>query len=329
MNTEDSYRIIFSDIIGGFTSAKHSFFNSVYIKHFSCLEISDLDVEYNDLLQEAIKSEIPTYKEKEDFIICEGQWTQKNQSDLEDEENFIKNVRANLNKDYLFSRRKNLKKEIKEAEKRLSSLKIKKDHYIGETAEQWAYKKLTYKKILKSFYKDKKLDNLLIAKEEEEIDDEKYFELINLYNNYQDKFNLDNIKKISLSPFFVNIFNLAENVYTFYGKPIVNLSIHQSNLAMYGKYFKDIISHEGDKIPLELKDKPDDLLEFMEIQGNAKSQGIINDKDEQGATSILGANREDYRYLGIILPEKDKLREELKKKKTLNKEDLLKLSGIN
>ncbi len=324
MNPTES-RILFSEILAGVSSSFHSFFKNIYIKHFSYCESGALETEYYNYLDIAKSKKLPTYKQQEEYILRELLWTKKDEDNIKDEENLIRVLRENSSKSFLYSKRQQFKSEIKAAELRLHALRLKKDHYIGNTAEQFANKKLTYYKILNSYFKDKKLQEPLEIDE----DENNYYELIKLYNIFQDKFSQDNIKKIALSPFFTNLFYMAsDSIYEFYGKPIVELTDFQSNLVMYGRYFKNILSENSNFLPDDVKNNPDELMEWMSIRENAKSQGIIKDDDgEGGSMSILGASRQDLKILGLNTPEKNPLTEKLKEKKVLTKEDLYNLQN--
>ena len=312
MNLHDDYKVIFSQIINGFSAFNHSFFNQVYLKHLTYLDLSNLDVKYSSFLAEAKKSGLSTYQQREKEILIEGFWTPANDSELAQNEKMIQDMKINVSKDYIHSRRQRMKKEIEESEKRIDALKIKKNYYIGRTAEQWANKKFMYHKIIKSFFKDEKCQDLLIN---DEISDENYDELVELYYEHDQQMNNDNIKKIALSPFFTNIFYLADdNVYAFYGKPIINLTVHQSNIVSYGRYFKHVLSEWGTNIPGEIRNDPEELLDWVEIRTAAKEAKVIGDENDKGGMgSIMGANKDDYRRLGIEVSDKNPLQDALKK----------------
>ncbi len=327
MNPTES-RILFSEILNGLSPAHHPFFKNIYIKHFSYCESGALETEYYNYLDIAKSKKLPTYKQQEEYILRELLWTKKDEDNIKDEENLIRVLRENSSKSFLYSKRQQFKSEIKAAELRLHALRLKKDHYIGNTAEQFAHKKLTYYKIVNSYFKDKKLQEPLIIDEDEENEDN-YYELIKLYNFFQDRFSIDNIKKISLSPFFTNLFYMAgDSIYEFYGKPIVELTDYQSNLIMYGKYFKNILSENSNFLPDDVKNNPDELMEWMSIRTNAREQGILKEDDSEGGSmSIVGGTKNDLKVLGLNVPQNNPMTEALKKKGSLSKEDLYQLSN--
>jgi hypothetical protein len=308
----EEYKSIFFSIINGYSSVFHSYFGQIFIKHLSYIELAQFDTQYEVHLNEFKSLGIPTYKEKEKQIIENGLWKDNDEINLEINEKIIQDLRINYSKDYLYSRRKNLKKEIESYQNKINSLRLKKSYHIGQIAEEFANKKLIYDKIINSFFRDKQCLNLLINNDD--IDDEKYEELQKLYYINQEKLNADNIKKISLSPFFTNIFYLCEdNAYSFYGKPIISLSNYQCDLVLFGRYFKNIISQRQD-IPKEIMSNPNELIEWIEIRGNAERAGIIGDNNESdGSMSVVGAQKKDLEILGIKTEQRFSLSKELEK----------------
>lgn len=310
-NTEE-YKSIFFSIINGNSPVYHSYFGHIFIKHLSYVELAEFDTQYNVYLNESKSKGILSYKEKEQQIIRDEFWKSDDEINLEINEKIIQDLKINYSKDYLYSRRQHIKKEIESYQNKINSLRFKKSHYIGQVAEDFANRKLIYNKIINSFFTDKKCLNLLI--ENDDVDDEKYEELQKLYYINQEKLNADNIKKISLSPFFTNIFYLCEdNAYSFYGKPIVNLSNYQCDLILFGRYFKNIMSQRHD-IPKEIANDPNELIEWIEIRDNAEKAGIIGDNNPgDGSMSVVGGTKKDLELLGIKPEQRFSLKKELEK----------------
>ncbi len=328
MKPSQDYHILFSEILNGFSLLVHSFYGDIYLKHFSYLEIGNLDSKYNSFFQQARNKGYPTYKDREEFILKEKLWTQSDESDLVSYDKMLSNLRISHSKDYLHSRRKMYKKQIEDNEQFLNRLIFKKDFYIGNTAEKWASRQLTYYKITNSYFKDLTCKEKLINNEEELDNDDIYFELIKLHNENQEKFNQETVKRLALSPFFCGIFYLSEdNAFNFYGKPIVNLTNYQVDLFQMSKYFKHILSNNPN-IPAEVKSNPEELIEWITLQTNAKEQKIIGDDTKEGNMSIVGATKDDYKRLGIQISDDKKMREALRKHGgNLTKEQLFELNN--
>ena len=126
-----------------------------------------------------------------------------------------------------------------------------------------------------------------------------------LYNKSVEKFQSNHLKNISVSGFFTNIFYLCENnAHVFFGKPLVNLSFYQLELFGYGRYYKSMIENSEKKPPEHISEDPEKLVEWFE---STKSAAETLDKSEakageHGATSLVGATKDDLKRLGLDNP---------------------------
>jgi hypothetical protein len=146
------------------------------------------------------------------------------------------------------------------------------------------------------------------------------------------KFSQINLKRVALSGFFLNNFYLCkENPFTFFGKPVVELTFHQTDLFAYGRYFKHILSEMKSTPPPDMMEDPDKLLDQYNIEQNKDS--VLSPKGKEGtATTIVGATKEDLEALGLKDQAQDgeviDLNKEAEKKGgELSMEDLMKLHG--
>jgi hypothetical protein len=329
MKYSEKSHLIFSELINGFSIENSEKFGDLYIKHQSHLDSIKIEKQYSYFFSRAIEQNIPTNKNREKIIISEGLWTKKEEDDFNNTKEFIRGARENLSREFLYSKRKTWRKEIADSENHLDALFIKKDYLIGSTAEKYANQQAFHFQIVSSFYKDSEF------KERLEIDDtssSEYEELITLYQKYQDKFQEENIKKIAISSFFTNLFYMCgDNAYYFYGKPIVSLTNHQTNLFAWGRYFKNLTGQYGDKIPKEMSENVDDTIEWFEITQNAEKSGILKDDEnaDGGMGSIMGATKKDMEMLGIDTSRVMNIGKEIGKKSNgmLTKDDLFNMTG--
>ena len=146
----------------------------------------------------------------------------------------------------------------------------------------------------------------MFTKEEyEELEEVKLMSLIGLYNKSVEKFQSNHLKNISVSGFFTNIFYLCEdNAHVFFGKPLVNLSFYQLELFGYGRYYKSMIQNSEKKPPEHISEDPEKLVEWFE---STKSAAETLEKSEakageHGATSLVGATKDDLKRLGLDNP---------------------------
>jgi hypothetical protein len=178
-------------------------------------------------------------------------------------------------------------------------------------------------------YKNKTFDNLCYTDEDfDNLSSEDLSELVSCYNKLLVNFSDSRIQKLVLEDFFSYYISYSEDPLHFYGKPVVNLTHNQLRMILFARYFKNILSN-NDKIPEDIKKDPDKLIDY--INANEKAKQRIQDKDNQ-ATSIVGATKEDYKYINMDKGDKKSLSlaEEAKKKGgSLDMKDLMKLMGAD
>ena len=157
--------------------------------------------------------------------------------------------------------------------------------------------------------------------------------LVATYNKNTKKFGSSNLKKISLSGFFTNLFYLCENnAYTFFGKPLVELTFYQVELFGYGRYYKSLMENSEAQVPDDVKEDPEKLVEWFESTKNArevldKSKGS---EKEGSATSLVGATKQDLKRLGLDNPNEtiNLAKKAAEKGGTLSMEDMMKIHGV-
>lgn len=326
MKDGQNYNILFSEIINGYSRLIHNSIGDIFLKHLSYTEISDLDVNYYKFIDIAKKNRFPIYKEREEQIIKDGSWKRGDEIELIEYEKLVQNLKISYSKEFLHSKRLIIKGQIESCNEGLNRLRIKKNYYIGKTAEQWANNKITEYKISNSLFLDDKFTKKIIN--DELLSEESHGELLDIYYSCEEKFNSDSIKKLSLSGFFTNIFYLCEDdVMSFYGKPVIKLTDYQVSLFTYARYFKNILSQRSD-IPKELASNPDEIINWIELKTNAEKAKVF-DEEEVSASSLIGATKDDYKRLGIETGSgNNKLNETLKKKGgVLRAEDLMNIEG--
>ncbi len=310
MEKIEEYKSIFFSIINGYSTAFNPTFGQIFIKHLDCIETAKFEVQYDIYLNDAKSQGISTFKQKESQILKDGLWKEDDEINLEINEKIIQDLKINYSKEYLFSRRQNIKKQIESFQNKIGSLRLKKAYFIGQVAEDFANRKLIYDRIINSFFKDESCSIPLII--DNEIEDSEYNQIQKMFYFHQERINIDNIKKIALSPFFTNIYYLCkDDAFSFYGKPIIKLTTYQCDLIFFGNYFKNILSERQD-IPREIMNDPNQLIEWIEIRDNAQKAGIIGDDDEKsdGSMSIMGGTKKDLEMLGIATEQKFSLKKE-------------------
>lgn len=312
--TSNNIRVLFSEIIVGYS---RSFFNSVpiYIKHLNNLDLSEIDYQYNLFLKDCIKKGVPTIEEKTKYLIENNLWDKKQEDKLDEFKKTKNTFQINKSNEYLRSKRQNWQKEIDKINEEIRKIEDNKSILLGLTAEVAANRKINNDYIKLTFYQDPELKNKLFNEETfNDLDNDQTNKIFEIFNEYATNFSQENIKKISISNFFMNMFNLAAgNITDLYGKNIINLSVFQIDCWNFSKFFRNAIDQLGRAIPPEVQENPDDLMEFIEV--NVLFKRVEEKMGEEGAVSLMGASKSDMKALGIETNQQFSLDEQLKKNK--------------
>jgi hypothetical protein len=292
-----------------------------------------VDEEREKNSDKAVSKGLPTDKEKLEELKKEGLWTEEKEKRFEEITNFVSRLRETKSKIALKSEAKRIQDEIDTAEKEYDELNREKTGLIGMTSEMFADKKANDYYIFLALYKDKEFKEHFFSEAEyDELSDKQLTAVILAFNRMSKRFNQINLKRIALSGFFLNNFYLCkENPFIFFGKPIVDLTFHQTDLFAYGRYFKHILSEMKSSPPQDVMEDPDKLLDQYNLEQNKDK--VLNPTGKDGAaTTIVGATKEDLEALGLRPQSEDgeviDLHKAAKEKGgELSMEDLMKLHG--
>jgi hypothetical protein len=119
------------------------------------------------------------------------------------------------------------------------------------------------------------------------------------------------------------LFGLSDNnIYHFFGKKIVDLTILQVNLFSQGKYFKDLIHSRGAKSapPSDVFEDPDKMIKWYDELSNESPMSA-------DGVSYVGASKEELKKMAgensIDLQEFAK-----KKGNSMSTKDFIEMHGI-
>jgi len=175
-------------------------------------------------------------------------------------------------------------------------------------------------------YDSEELENNAFSKQEfDEMDDSEMHLLQKIQLDLAKKFNELDIQKTVLRPFFNLYLSFSENPKDFFGKPLIDLSVYQLKMAVFGRVFHSIFQHV-ENIPEDIKDDPERLLAFSESKSDSsKSKKFID--DDAAASTVFGATTQDVKDLAGDSTEIS-LTEEIKKAGgKLSMEQMMKLAG--
>jgi len=298
---KNKLKLLYIDILHGFTSINHAEHKILYLKHFNTFDIGDVDLKQEEYLQQAIKEGLPTKEERERYLIEEKFWSHDKNNLIIEYRAYIEGLKTTKSKLFREAEINEINKRILEYQKKITDLTDEKEELISFTAESFANKKVNEYYIFNSFYKDKEFKTRLFTIEEfDELEENDLANLASLYNQALHPFVDYNLKRIALSPFFFNTFCLCETAREFYGLPIIKLTFYQAELFGHGRYFRSLLQNTKGKPPENLMDEPDKLIEWHESSNTA--QELANKKGidvKEGASSLVGVSRADREKYGL------------------------------
>ena len=93
MNSSKAHlKLIYSDIIRGFSSVNIKPYGDCYIKHFNSYDSADFDSKHESHLSKAIEKGLSTYEEQEKQIIADDLWSEKTDKEVKSQKSFVRNL---------------------------------------------------------------------------------------------------------------------------------------------------------------------------------------------------------------------------------------------
>jgi hypothetical protein len=266
---------------------------------------------------------LPTEEETLTRLKEEGMWTSGDIADLAEQEKYLESLQTSRKQLFLKHEIEDNIKETAKARTKVAELKAAKEELVGQTCEKYARGRVSDHYVLKSFYKDDTFERPCYSAEEmDEIGKEDLLSIVHSYNNKILKFTDDNIQRIILQDFYSPYFPFSDNVMNFYNKPLFELSMNQVKLIVFTRMFKNIFESYP-KMPDTVKKEPEKIIDYVNSQDKAKD--VMSNLDKDGASTVVGAKKEDYEYLGYKQnPAGTSLSQKLKEKGgRMNMKDLI------
>jgi hypothetical protein len=323
------YRKIFRDITLGYSKTSIEG-QDVFVKHLNAHDQVDLEDLYDKYSKEAEVRGIPTEKEMLELLTEDDQWTQKDEDYIKNQNTFIESLIASKKHNVLKSQKDEKDKIIEKERDALNEKLRQRSGLLGNTCEKYAENRVNDYYIIKSFYKDDKIETPFFSEDKfDELDQKDLTKIIIKYNVEFKRFADINLFHLILDQFYQVYFPFCEDCLQFYGKPVCNITHNQIKLISYTRLFKHILENNPN-IPESIKNDPEALIDYGTTSDKEKEK-IQSELEKEGATTIVGAKKEDYEYLGVETGVETKnisLYDEAKKKGgSLSMEDLIKLSG--
>jgi hypothetical protein len=325
-------KVIFSEILRGYTLVENKDFGKIKIKHFNNFDSAELDIKNRYFYEKARDQGLPTREQKIEYLLKEDIWDEKKNKEILNLKTMIAGLKNSKSKVFLQAHIDNINRQLEENQLKLAHLEIQKEELIGFCAENYAQRRINEHYMQKAILKDN--GEFLLSNEDfEDLQQDQLMGLISTYNKNTRKFESPNLKKISLSGFFTNLFYLCENnAYTFFGKPLVELTFYQVELFGYARYYKSLMESSESKVPDEVRQDPEKIVEWFE---SSKSAREVMDKSqtagkEGSATSLVGATKQDLKRLGLDNPNEtiSLAKKAAEKGGSLTMEDMMKIHGV-
>jgi len=111
-------------------------------------------------------------------------------------------------------------------------------------------------------------------------------------------------------------------VMNFFNKPLFQLSSNQVKIIVFTRMFKNIFENYP-KIPESIRKDSAKIIDYVNAQDKAKD--VMSNLDKDGASTVMGATKEDYEYLGYQSNLKGKSLTDMLKEKggKMNMQDLI------
>jgi hypothetical protein len=298
----------------------------VYLKHFNIRDQRCIHKHYEKYKSIAISKGLETEDQLLKKIKSDGIWSDDDDLKIHSLDLEIKNLKQTQSQLFLPSQKELMGVDIANKISELLLLKSKKKEIIGKTAEDYAATRSNEEMLRYFLFEDEGFEKNLFNEEEfSEIEDYELTFLINKQNEIAERLSELNLQKSVLRPFFSMYMSSCENLNHFYGKPVIQLSIYQLKTAIFAKMFYNIFQYIED-IPDNIKDDPEKLLSYSDLQRNKGKRGQMI-KDDSAASAVFGATSEDMKSISKNTNTVS-LKDELDKNGgKLNMEQMMKLAG--
>ena len=301
--TATELKSLYFDVLNGYTSMKLND-KTVFLKHLNVFDSIDTDKEYSQCLERAKSKKLPTEKEKIEYLIEEGLWSNEKEEKVKTLKEYIIGLEETKSKIFMEAEVNYVKEQIEIKSQKLKDLTMEKLKLVGVTAEKYAEKRSNEYYMRMVIYKDKEFKEPYYSEEDfDDLSDQSLNDVFTLYSGASRFLNNQCIKRLSIASFFTTFYYLCDdNPYTFYGKPVYTLTFFQNELFAYARYFKSLAQDAKVKAPTDMQDDPDALIEFYEGSKNAQEAAdkMNQGKGAQGAgaSTVVGASQKDLEKMG-------------------------------
>lgn len=323
---EEFYISVVGEIFDGYTEFD---FNgrSVYLKHLTVKDQRYLHIYYEKYKKSAVDRGVETEKSILEKLKEDDLWTDEEDLKIESLKMEIKNLKRTKDSLFLNSQKESAQKTISEKQLEQYELLAKRKEVVGKTAEDYASNMAATEMIRYFVFDSKELDKHAFTEDEfDDLDDVEIMNLHKVQKAVNDRLNELDIQKSVLRSFFSLYLSFCDNARDFYGKALVDLSVFQLKLVLFGRIFQSIFQYTED-IPDDIRQDPERLMAFSEAKNNKNSnKSFIN--DDAAGSAVFGGTSQDIKDLAGDSKNAVSLSDEIKKAGgKLDMEQMMRLAG--
>ena len=259
-------KLLYAEIIRGYS---YDFKNKIYVKHFSELEKIEIIEKRQEIYKTLISKGVKTDKEAVSYLISEELWTEEKEDEIASFEISIEDNTKQADLIVSPFQKKAIMDLVNKDQEKLELLKEERKNLIGLTAEKYADDKYLNYYLYYSFFKDAALTKFFFNeadfKDLEELQISKYF---SIYSECLKNFSSKNLKKISVSPFFLNSISFAyEDPRLFLDKTYNEYTSFQFEMYSLGKRNVRILSETSVSPPvIHSRTLFQDIINWYDLQ---------------------------------------------------------------
>ena len=292
---EEFYISLVGEAFDGYTETSFQG-RDIYVKHLSLKDQRYLHKYYEKYVQIALDKGLESKEDRISAVMEDGMWSSEEDTQISTLRFETDNLKKTQKVLPLRSQREGLQKDIDSKLSELNDLETRKQEVIGKTAEDYANRRSNDEILRFLLFKDKELkEHLYTDKEFGDLEVWEVAKLTILQNDIQQRLSDEKIQEAVLRPFFAMYLSFCEHSYSFYEKPVTELTIYQLRVILFGRMFYNIFQYTED-IPDGYKTDPVKLLNFAEAQRGGNKRSLI--KDDADASAVFGATDEDVADLG-------------------------------
>ena len=291
MKEDSILRSALSEILKGYS---YDFENSLYIKHMCLDDYVNYERIYSHFYTRLENRGVESSEKLIDRAISQGLWSDHKQSEMDELEGLCKQLRDTVDKALAKDMKDHARKELRENESKYYNFLNQKESITSSSIENLTDKRMNEYYIINSLYEDELLTRKKFnEKDFNEIEQDELSKFIKSYNKYISKFAISNIKKVVIKSFFRESWDLVDNSYYYFGKPISKISYYQSHLANHAIIFGGIFKNYPD---IDSED-PDEIIEFAKMRQEASRQGGKN-------RTFVGMDSDKMKRAGLKTPDR-------------------------